>query len=52
MVMCAFAGLRLVQRHQKVYALLQEEMQGGAEYKGIHALEIKAKTPSEVAENK
>lgn len=39
----AFAGLRLVQRHQKVYALAGELLGAG----GIHALAIHAYTPAE-----
>lgn len=38
-----FDGLSLVKRHQLVYTLLAEQMQSG-----IHALQINAKTPSEV----
>ncbi len=38
----AFEGLSLVKRHQLIYMLLGETMQK------IHALEIKAKSPSEV----
>jgi len=39
----AFEGLSLVKRHQLVYMVLAEEM------KTIHAIQINAKTPSEVA---
>lgn len=42
-VSSAFAGLRLVQRHQKVYALAGELLSAGA----IHALAIHAYTPDE-----
>eukprot|EP00293_Proteomonas_sulcata_P001702 CAMPEP_0184321616 /NCGR_PEP_ID=MMETSP1049-20130417/120135_1 /TAXON_ID=77928 /ORGANISM="Proteomonas sulcata, Strain CCMP704" /LENGTH=164 /DNA_ID=CAMNT_0026642475 /DNA_START=199 /DNA_END=696 /DNA_ORIENTATION=- len=42
-----FEGKRAVQRHQMVYKLLADEMEGGMESGGIHALEIKAKTPEE-----
>lgn len=38
-----FDGLSTVKRHQLVYAALQEHIQSGA----IHALTIKALTPSE-----
>ncbi|MFL0798374.1 MAG: BolA/IbaG family iron-sulfur metabolism protein [Cellvibrionaceae bacterium] len=37
-----FDGLRLVQRHQKVYGLLSEEMAGE-----VHALALHTYTPSE-----
>lgn len=40
----AFAGLRAVARHQKVYALLADEMQ-----KGLHALALHLYTPEEWA---
>ena len=39
-----FDGLRLVQRHQKVYAALGERMKSE-----IHALSFKALTPAEFA---
>ena len=39
-----FEGLPLVQRHQLVYGLLTKEFEGG-----LHALNIKAKTPTEMA---
>lgn len=39
-----FEGLPLVQRHQLVYGLLSKEFEGG-----LHALNIKAKTPKEMA---
>eukprot|EP00286_Rhodomonas_abbreviata_P012515 CAMPEP_0181319450 /NCGR_PEP_ID=MMETSP1101-20121128/17578_1 /TAXON_ID=46948 /ORGANISM="Rhodomonas abbreviata, Strain Caron Lab Isolate" /LENGTH=137 /DNA_ID=CAMNT_0023427051 /DNA_START=12 /DNA_END=425 /DNA_ORIENTATION=+ len=42
-----FEGLRAVKRHQLVYGLLKEEMEGGRDAGGIHALEIKAKTEDE-----
>lgn len=38
----AFAGLRAVARHQKVYALLADEMQ-----RGLHALALHLYTPGE-----
>lgn len=38
----AFAGLRAVARHQKVYALLADEMQ-----RGLHALALHLYTPAE-----
>lgn len=37
-----FAGLRPVQRHQKVYGIVADEMAGG-----VHALAIHAYTPEE-----
>ncbi|MDP2228601.1 MAG: BolA/IbaG family iron-sulfur metabolism protein [Moraxellaceae bacterium] len=40
----AFAGLRAVARHQKVYALLQDEMT-----LGLHALALHLFTPDEWA---
>ncbi len=40
----AFAGLRPVARHQKVYALLQDEMA-----RGLHALALHLYTPDEWA---
>lgn len=41
----AFDGLRLVARHQKVYAVLGDRMRAE-----IHALSMKTLTPSEWAE--
>ena len=41
----AFEGLSLVKRHRMVYALLAKEMAPG----GIHALSIKAETPTEAS---
>jgi len=38
-----FEGLRLVQRHQKVYALIQELMQNGP----LHALSLHLFSPEE-----
>ena len=38
----AFAGLRTIERHQKIFALLQAEMNAG-----VHALTIRALTPEE-----
>lgn len=38
----AFSGIRAVQRHQKVYQLLQEELTGP-----VHALAIHAYAPDE-----
>lgn len=40
----AFAGLRAVARHQKVYALVADEMQ-----QGLHALALHLYTPEEWA---
>ena len=42
-----FEGLRLVQRHQKVYAALGDRMKSE-----IHALSFKALTPAEFAAGK
>jgi acid stress-induced BolA-like protein IbaG/YrbA len=42
-----FEGLRLVQRHQKVYGALGDRMKAE-----IHALSFKALTPAEHAEHK
>ena len=41
----AFAGLRAVARHQKIYALLADEMS-----RGLHALALHLYTPEEWAE--
>lgn len=41
----AFAGLRSVARHQRVYALLADEMQ-----RGLHALALHLYTPDEWAQ--
>lgn len=41
----AFAGLRSVARHQRVYALLADEMK-----QGLHALALHLYTPDEWAE--
>ena len=41
-----FEGLRLIQRHQKVYATLGEKMQTDE----VHALSMKTYTPSEWAQ--
>ncbi|MCK0536265.1 BolA family protein [Alcanivorax quisquiliarum] len=38
----AFSGLRLVQRHQKIYALVAEELAGP-----VHALALHTFTPEE-----
>jgi BolA protein len=43
-VSAAFAGLRPVARHQKIYALLQDEMS-----RGLHALALHLYTPEEWA---
>ena len=40
-----FEGLRLIQRHQKVYATLGQKMQTDE----VHALSMKTYTPSELA---
>ena len=45
-VSAAFAGLRLVQRHQLVYAVLGERMR-----EEIHALSMKTLTPEEFGNN-
>ena len=42
----AFEGLRAVQRHQKVYAVLGDRMR-----EEIHALSMKTLTPAEWAQN-
>ncbi len=42
-----FEGLRLVQRHQKVYAALGDRMKAE-----IHALSFRALTPAEYAQTK
>ena len=42
-----FEGLRLVQRHQKVYGALGDRMKAE-----IHALSFKAFTPTEYADHK
>ncbi len=39
----AFHGLALVKRHQRIYALLDEELKAG-----LHALSMNLKTPAEV----
>jgi BolA protein len=44
MAAAAFAGMRQVARHQKVYALLQDEMAAG-----LHALALHLYTPAEWA---
>ncbi|KAF0809206.1 bolA protein [Alcanivorax sp. S71-1-4] len=41
----AFDGLRLVQRHQRIYALVAEELAGP-----VHALALHTFTPAEWAE--
>ncbi|KAJ3207716.1 hypothetical protein HDU67_007280 [Dinochytrium kinnereticum] len=43
----AFQGKSLVQRHQMIYKLLDDELKN----KGLHALQITAKTPEEIAKN-
>ena len=45
-VSSAFEGLRLIQRHQKVYATLGRRMQTDE----VHALSMKTYTPAEWAE--
>lgn len=44
-VACAFEGLRAIQRHQKVYAVLGDRMRAE-----IHALSMKTLTPAEWAQ--
>ena len=44
-VSAQFEGLRLIQRHQKVYATLGQKMQTDE----VHALSMKTYTPSEWA---
>lgn len=44
LVSAAFEGVRAVARHQKVYALVQEEMR-----RGLHALALHTYTPAEWA---
>ena len=44
-VSAEFEGLRLIQRHQKVYATLGQKMQTDE----VHALSMKTYTPSEWA---
>ena len=46
-VSSAFEGLRLIQRHQKVYATLGGRMQTDE----VHALSMKTYTPAEWAAN-
>ncbi|MEP6965145.1 MAG: BolA family protein [Polaromonas sp.] len=46
-VSSAFEGLRLIQRHQKVYATLGGRMQTDE----VHALSMKTFTPAEWASN-
>lgn len=46
-VSSAFDGLRLIQRHQKVYATLGTRMQTDE----VHALSMKTHTPAEWAAN-
>jgi len=45
LVSSAFEGLRAVARHQKIYALTQEEMT-----QGLHALALHVYTPDEWAQ--
>lgn len=40
-----------MKRHQLVYKLLADEMEGGREAGGIHALEIRARTSAEAADD-
>ena len=42
----AFRGLNRIQRHQKIYACLEEELKGG-----VHALSLKTLSPEEVGES-
>ena len=44
----AFEGMGLVQRHQLVYKILEEEL---SEQGGVHALALKTKTPAEQEAN-
>lgn len=44
LVSASFEGVRAVARHQKVYALVQDEMQ-----RGLHALALHTYTPAEWA---
>ena len=46
-VAASFEGLSLVQRHRKIYALLQEEFAAG-----LHALAMHTYVPEEWGENK
>ena len=46
-VSSAFEGLRLIQRHQRVYATLGARMQSDE----VHALSMKTYTPAEWAAN-
>ena len=41
-VSAAFEGISSVQRHQQVYRVLQEELQGG-----VHALSLRCHTPTQ-----
>ncbi len=47
-VSSAFEGLRLIQRHQRVYATLGQRMHTDE----VHALSMKTLTPAEWASNK
>ena len=45
----AFKGMRQVARHRMVYEIIDEEMKGIAGlHIGVHALQLKTKTPEEV----
>lgn len=44
----AFAGLRQLQRHRLVNGILKEELEM---VNGVHALQLKTKTPEEAAES-
>ena len=47
----AFEAKRLLQRHRMVNHVLQEELEGGREGGGIHALALVTRTQEEWAEN-
>ena len=44
-VSAAFEGVNSVKRHQQVYLVLQEELQGG-----VHALSLRCHTPTQWSE--
>ncbi len=45
-VSSAFLGLSRIQRHQKIYACLEEELKNG-----VHALSLKVLSPEEAGES-